>query len=75
MACAFDAPSSAGDAHPVADQVAAGAFDDAGGDPPAFGQGPRVVQVGLLVVQVGQGALTQHQRLVSEISAFLTTTS
>ena len=53
---AFDAPSGAGDAHPVADQVAAGVFDDAGGDRPAFGQGPRVVQVGLLVVQVGQGA-------------------
>src|SRR5207247_6958045 len=49
------APAGAGDAHPVLDQVAAGALDDAGGDRPAFGQGPRVVHEGLLVLQVGQG--------------------
>src|SRR5690349_25179268 len=46
------APAGAGDAHPVGDQVAAGALDDAGGDRPAFGQGPRVVHEGLLGVQV-----------------------
>src|SRR5260370_28948212 len=51
----FRAPAGAGDAHPVLDEVAAGAVDDAGGDRPAFGQGARVVQVRLLVVQVGQG--------------------
>jgi hypothetical protein len=35
--------------------VAAGAFDDAGGDGPAGGQGAGVVQVGGLGGQVGQG--------------------
>src|ERR1700722_7836464 len=52
---AAGAPAGAGDAGPVADQVAAGAFDDAGGDRPAAGQRLGVVQVGLLVLQVGQG--------------------
>jgi hypothetical protein len=32
---ALRAPAGAGDAHPVLDQVAAGALDDAGGDRPA----------------------------------------
>ena len=40
--------------HPVLDQVAAGALDDAGGDRPAVRQGPRVVHEGLLVLQVGR---------------------
>src|SRR3984885_4936006 len=48
-------PAGAGDGHPVFDQVAAGAFDDAGGDGPSVGQGPGVVQVGLFGVQVVQG--------------------
>src|SRR5207247_392703 len=52
---AWQAPAGAGDAHPVGDQVAAGALDDAGGDRPAFGQGAGVVHVGLLGLQVGQG--------------------
>src|SRR5215468_10119158 len=52
---AVGAPAGAGDAHPVADEVAAGALDHAGGDRPAVRQGPGVVQVGLLVAQVGQG--------------------
>jgi hypothetical protein len=51
----FQAPSGAGDAHPVVDQLAAGAFDDAGGDGPPFGEGAGVVQVGGLGGQVGQG--------------------
>src|SRR5437016_5265877 len=41
--------------HPVADQVAAGALDDAGGDRPAGRQGGGVVQVGLLGLEVVQG--------------------
>src|SRR5262249_36259319 len=52
---AVQAPAGAGDAHPVVHEVAAGAFDDAGGDGPALGQGPRVVHEGLLVLRVGQG--------------------
>jgi DDE superfamily endonuclease len=40
---------------PVLDEVAAGAFDDAGGDGPALGEGAGVVQVGFLGLQVGQG--------------------
>src|SRR5580692_6868404 len=49
------APAGAGDAHPVLDEVAAGAFDDAGGDRPAGRQRGGVVHPGLLVLQVGQG--------------------
>src|ERR1700674_5827745 len=49
------APAGAGDAHPVLDEVAAGAFDDAGGDRPAVREGGGVVQVGLLGVEVVQG--------------------
>src|SRR5262249_52181574 len=49
------APAGAGDAHPVLHEVAAGALDDAGGDGPAVGQGPRVVHEGLFGLQVGQG--------------------
>src|SRR6185437_16077551 len=51
----WQAPAGAGDAHPVLDQVAAGALDDAGGDRPAVREGGGVVHVGLLVLQVGQG--------------------
>src|SRR5216684_4195268 len=54
---AGQAPAGAGDAHPVLDEVPAGAFDDAGGDGPAVRQGAGVVQVGLLGGQVGQGGL------------------
>src|ERR1700722_2857346 len=52
---AGQAPAGAGDAHPVLDEVAAGSFDDAGGDGPALGEGAGVVQVGFLGLQVGQG--------------------
>ncbi len=52
---AGQAPAGAGDAHPVLDEVPAGAFDDAGGDGPAVRQGAGVVQVRLLGGQVGQG--------------------
>src|SRR5215831_13833394 len=51
----LDAPAGAGDAHPVFDQVAAGAFDDAGGDGPPGGQGGGVVQPGGVGLQVGRG--------------------
>ena len=36
---ALQAPAGAGDVHAVFDEVAAGAFDDAGGDGPALGEG------------------------------------
>src|SRR5450759_349297 len=48
-----ESPEGAGEVHPVFDQVAAGAFDDPGGDRPAFRQRGRVVQVPGLVGQVG----------------------
>src|SRR5690349_14008495 len=50
-----DAPAGAGDVHAVFDQVAAGAFYDAGGDGPAGGQGGGVVQVRGLGLQVCRG--------------------
>ena len=53
---AVGAPAGAGDVHAVFDQVAAGAFDDAGGDRPAAGQEAGVVQVGGVLVQVADGA-------------------
>jgi len=53
---AFQAPSRAGYVHSVFDDVAAGAFDDPGGDRPALGERGGVVQVAVLVVQVA-GAL------------------
>ena len=34
---AVESPACSGDVEPVADQVAAGSFDDPGGDGPAFG--------------------------------------
>src|SRR6516225_6561802 len=52
---AGQAPAGSGDAHPVLDQVAAGAFDDPGGDRPPAGEGAGVVHPGLLGVQVVQG--------------------
>jgi hypothetical protein len=36
---AFDAPAGAGDVEAILDEVAAGAFEDAGGDGPAEGVG------------------------------------
>src|SRR5690349_12219778 len=52
---AVGAPAGAGDVHAVFDQVAAGAFDDAGGDRPAGGQGGGVVQVRGLGLEVARG--------------------
>src|SRR5947209_8762562 len=49
------APAGAGDAHAVADEVAAGAFDDAGGDRPSVRERRGVVQVRFLVLQVAGG--------------------
>jgi len=46
---AGESPAGSGDVHAVLDEVAAGAFDDAGGDGPAVVQRGRVVQVGRLV--------------------------
>src|ERR1700686_3017575 len=51
----LDAPAGAGDGHAVFDQVAAGAFDDAGGDGPPGGQRLGVVQPGSLGVEVAGG--------------------
>src|SRR5690242_4166610 len=42
----LQAPAGAGDAHPVLDEVGAGAFDDAGGDRPAVRQGRARVRAG-----------------------------
>jgi hypothetical protein len=47
------APAGSGDVHSVFDDVAAGSFDDAGGDRPSAGEGCAVVRVGLLAGQVG----------------------
>src|SRR5664280_499655 len=47
-----ESPAGAGEVHPVFDQVAAGAFDDSGGDRPAFRHRGRVVQVPGLVGQI-----------------------
>src|ERR1035441_8606554 len=49
---AFQPPSRARYVHSILDDVPARAFDDPGGDGPAFLQRPGVVQVVLLVVQV-----------------------
>src|SRR5436190_9193251 len=54
---AGQAPASARAVHAVFDQVPAGALDRAGGDRPATGERGRVVQVGLLVEQVGGGGV------------------
>src|SRR5215472_13798150 len=48
-------PAGAGDVHAVFDEVAAGAFDDAGSDGPAAGEGLGVVQVGGFAVEVVRG--------------------
>src|SRR5215469_18658205 len=50
-----DSPAGAGDVHAVFDQVAAGAFDDAGGDGPPGGQGGGVVEPGGFGVEVVRG--------------------
>ena len=60
---ALGAPPGSGDAHAVFDQVAAGAFDDAGGDGPAVGEGGGVVQEGSLGFQVA-GAFSGDVALV-----------
>ena len=52
---AGQAPAGSGDSEAVADEVAAGAFDDAGGDRPAGGECRGVVQEGLLGLQVADG--------------------
>src|SRR6266571_6884082 len=52
---AVDGPPGAGDVHAVFDQVAAGAFDDAGGDRPAGGEGFGVVQPGGFGFEVSGG--------------------
>src|SRR6266566_5367561 len=54
---AGQAPTGAGAVHAVFDQVPAGALDHAGGDGPASGERGRIVQVGLLVEQVGGGGV------------------
>src|SRR5665811_38647 len=50
---AVEAPAGAGEVHAVLDEVATGAFDDAGGDGPACCERGRVVEVGRLVDEVG----------------------
>src|SRR5450755_416607 len=45
-------PQRASDVHAVLDQMPAGAFDHAGGDRPAAGEGGGVIQVSALVEQV-----------------------
>src|ERR1700734_384646 len=50
-----EAPAGAGDVHAVFDQVAAGAFDDAGGDGPAVGQRGRILQPGGFGFEVAGG--------------------
>jgi len=49
------APAGAGEFEPVFDQVAAGAFDGAGGDGPAGLKGVVVAQVGRFAGEVGGG--------------------
>src|SRR5438094_4811475 len=66
---AVQAPAGAGDVHAVFDQVAAGTFDDAGGDRPARGQRARVVEVLLLVVQVVGGGVGVSALLGSQATA------
>src|SRR5438094_933064 len=66
---AVQAPAGAGDVHAVFDQVAAGTFDDAGGDRPARGQRARVVEVLLLVVQVVGGGVGVAALLGSQATA------
>src|ERR1700761_5827859 len=48
-------PAGSGDVHAVLDQVAAGAFDDAGGDGPSVGEGGGVVEAGGFDVEVAGG--------------------
>ena len=47
-----EGPAGTGDVQAIFDQVAAGAFDDAGGDRSACPQGGGVVQVGLVGGQI-----------------------
>jgi hypothetical protein len=49
---ALESPACSGDVEAVADQVAAGSFDDPGGDGPARGQGMVVAQALVLAGQV-----------------------
>jgi hypothetical protein len=64
---AVDAPAGSCDVHAVFDEVTARAFNDAGGDGPAVGQGGGVVQVGLLVEQVGGGGVGGFAGVVFEV--------
>src|SRR6266702_4179528 len=66
---AVQAPAGAGDVHAVFDEVSAGAFDDAGGDRPAGGQGGGVVEVFLLVVEVVGGGVGVASLLVGQCAA------
>ena len=52
---ALESPAGSGDIEPVGYEVSAGAFDDAGGDGPAVGEGCGVVEVGGFVGEVGGG--------------------
>lgn len=61
---AFQRPAGPGDVQTVFHEVAAGAFDDAGGDRPALGQGGVVAQPGPLVLQVGAGLLDGGELVV-----------
>src|SRR5665811_1856564 len=54
---AGESPAGSGDVEAVGHDVAAGTFDDAGGDGPAAGQGGWVVQVGRLAGQVVGGVV------------------
>src|SRR5260221_1064626 len=53
-----EAPTGAGDVHAIFDQVAACAFDDAGGDRPALLQGVGVAEVGALVGEVAGAGIS-----------------
>src|SRR5215470_6282178 len=54
---ASESPPGSGDVEPVADQVAACSFDDAGGDGPSRGQGLIVAQVLVLAGQVADAGV------------------
>src|SRR5680860_1160974 len=54
--------------HSVGDEVSAGAFDDAGGEGPAVGQGGGVVEVAGLVGQVSRGVVGAFARGLGQAS-------
>ena len=55
---ALESPPGSGDVEPVADQVTACSFDDAGGDGPSRGQGLVVAQVLVLAGQVADARVS-----------------